>query len=360
MRTDGIDGAVAGGPVLPRPRPTRAATDEIDFRSFPAEKREVLMLRAAKKYYELDRTMAEIAGELALTRWQVARLLREAREQGLVRIEIVPRSRRDPELESRLQRRFKLSEAIVVTLESDGTEAAEAALMDAVAQAAGQLLAALTPRPPLLGVSWGRTMAAVAHWLPRGWNDGAEVVMLNGSMNLRAPPKRTNNIAELFAMAGNGRATLLPVPAVVGRAETRLVLEEDPVIASVLGRGLAAPVVCFGLGDIGPDSVLVQSGSIAAPELDRLRQAGAVGDILGRFVDAEGAVVDAALDARTIGLSLAALRRKPVSIGIAAGSSKRAIVSAAMRGGLVNVLVTDERNARTVLEDADGETPARA
>ena len=149
-------------------RTDRPAPDEVDLRNLSSEGREALMVQAAKAYYDLDRTMADIAKALGLTRWQVARLLKDAREQGVVRIEIVPRAQRRPELESRLQRAYGLREAIVVP--SSGEE--DGLLVDSVAQAAGQFLAALTPRPALVGVSWGRTMAAVAHWLPGRWNDG--------------------------------------------------------------------------------------------------------------------------------------------------------------------------------------------
>jgi deoxyribonucleoside regulator len=319
--------------------------NEVDLRSLSSEGRELLMLQAAKAYYDLDRTMGDIAKQLRMTRWQVARLLKEAREQGVVRIEIVPRTQRRPEIESRLQRAYGLREAIVVPATGDDDGLA----VDSVARAAGQFLAALTPRPSLVGVSWGRTMAAVAHWLPRRWNDGVEVVLLNGAMNTRATLTRTNNIAELFALAGNGRATLLPVPAIVGRPETRAVLEQDPVIETVLALGRAAPVVCFGLGTMTPDSVLVQSGYIAESEIVRLRKAGAVGDVLGRFIDAEGRIVDPVLDARTIGLEPEALRHKTVAVGVAVGRKKHAVVLAALKSRLVNVLVTDEQTALVAL-----------
>ncbi|MCQ8241835.1 sugar-binding transcriptional regulator [Rhizosaccharibacter radicis] len=330
----------------------RGEVDEIDLRSLSAEAREGLMLQAAKNYYDLDHTMAEIAKLMGLTRWQVARLLKDAREQGVVRIEIVPHLQRRPDLESALQRRWSLRDAVVVRDAGDD----DALMTEAVARAAGQWLAALTPRPPLVGVSWGRTMAAVAHWLPRRWNDGVEVVLLNGAMNIRAAATRTNNVAELFALAGNGRATLLPVPAIVGRAETRAVLERDPVIAGVLAMGREAPLVCFGLGAMSAGSVLVESGYLDERDIARLTRAGAVGDVLGRFIDADGRPVDPSLDDRTIGLGHDALPDHPLAVGVAAGARKHAVVLAALRRKLLNVLVTDETTAAAMLEGrrADG------
>jgi len=319
---------------------------EVDFRTMPAETREQLMVQAAKAYYDLGRTMGDIATQLGMTRWQVGRLLKDAREQGVVRIEIVPRAMRLPELESRLQRQYGLREAIVVP--SSGDE--DMLALDSISQATGQYLAGLHPRPSLIGVSWGRTMASVAHWLPRNWNDGVEVVLLNGAMNIHAASTRTNNIAELFASAGNGRATLLPVPAIVGRPETRVVLEQDPVIDRVLSLGRAAPVICFGLGSMTADSVLVQSGAIGTSDIARLRRMGAVGDLLGRFIDQDGKIVDQELNDRTIGFEPTPVSAGRIAIGVAGGGAKHAVVIAALRAGLLSVLVTDEQTARAALE----------
>ncbi len=301
--------------------------------------REQLMVQAAKLYYDLDQTQADIADRLGVTRWQVGRLLREARDIGIVRIEIVPHAPRRPDLESALQRRLGLRDAIVVPGDQD-----------AVARAAAGYLAGLKPRPPLIGVSWGRTMATMAQALPPRWNDGAEIVMLNGSTTIRTASARANTVAERLAETAGGSATILPVPAIVGAAATRSVLEQDPVIGAILARAAAAPVACFGLGAID-GSVLVESGYLDQAALAALKRAGAVGDILGRFVDGDGAIVDAALDARTIGLAPTLLRDKPVVIGISAGPPKHAILRACVRAGYVNVVVTDEGSARHLLEE---------
>lgn len=320
---------------------------DVQFRGLSAEQRELLMIQVAKRYYELDMTMGDLAKELGLTRWQASRLLSDARESGIVRIEIVPRAPRSPELESRLQRRFGLKDAVVVP---QSPEEDDALLLDSVAQAAARLIAGLG-KVPLIGVSWGRTMSAVARRLPPFWNEGVEVVLLNGAMNIRSPSTRTNNTAELFARAANGMATLLPVPAILGHAATRLALEQDPTIAGVLALGRRAPVICFGMGAVAPDSVLVQSGFVSEAEQARLRAKGAVGDILSRYIDAQGAIVDPELDARTIGLDLRFCAEREFSIGVAAGRAKHAIALACLRAGYLNVLVTDEETALFLLDE---------
>jgi deoxyribonucleoside regulator len=326
---------------------SEAVDRDIQFRGLSTEQREFLMVQVAKRYYELDMTMGDLAKELGLTRWQASRLLTEARETGIVRIEIVPRAPRSPDIESRLQKRWGLREAVVVPRQGDGDDALQ---FDSVAKAAARLIATVG-KVPLIGVSWGRTMSAVAAHLPPLWNEGCEVVLLNGAMNIRTLATRTNNTAELFARAANGSATLLPVPAILGHAATRVALEQDPSIARVLELGRQAPVICFGMGAIVPDSVLVQSGFVTLEDQQRLVALGAVGDILSRYITADGAIADPTIDDRTIGLRLEDCRNRDYAIGVAAGRGKEAIALACLRAGYVNALVTDEQTALHLLDE---------
>ncbi len=250
--------------------------------------RDTLMVQAAKLFYGLDRTQTEIATELGLTRWQVSRLLIEARESGVVRIDIVPPSARNTDLELALQTRFGLREAVVV-VPSAGDDLAR----DSVAQAAAQYLAAIKPALQMIGVSWGRTMAAVAHWLPQGWANGVHVVQINGAVSLRLTPSRSHSVAEDFARKALGPATLMPVPAIVGNARTRAVLEEDRIVSDVQALADRRRTLCFSVGALSHASVHVTSGYLDTAAIDALAAKGAVGDILGRFVDADGQIVDA-------------------------------------------------------------------
>lgn len=310
------------------------------------EQREHLMVRVAKLYYDLEHTQGDIASELGLTRWQVGRLLTEAKELGVVRIEIMPRSLRRTDLESQLQQRYGLKDAIIVP-SGGGTDVA--LLTERVAQAAATYLAALNPKPALIGVSWGRTMSAVARFLPNNWNPGVHVVLVNGATHLHSTSTQLSSVAEEFARAGNGTATLLPVPAIVGKSSTREVLEDDPIIARVLKLAIETEIVCFGMGSINLQSVHLSNGYLNETDMDRLKDKGAVGDILGRFVDEDGRIIDNALNDRTIGMHLDHLKTKQLSIGIVAGKEKHQMAAAALKAGYVSVIITDEVTAQYVL-----------
>lgn len=312
------------------------------------EQRDHLMVQVAKLYYDLDRTQSDIAKELGLTRWQVGRLLTEAKESGIVKIEITPRAGRRTSLEVELQRYFGVREAIVVPT---GDIETPSLIIDSVAQAAAAHLVSLNPKPALMGVSWGRTMAAVARALPKDWCPGLHVVLVNGSTALTTTTSRNSAVAEEFAQSAGGSATLLPVPAIMGSRTTRDALERDPIIERVLRLAEEAPVVCFGLGGLTHQSVLLGSGYLDENDIGRLRALNSVGDIMGRFVDQQGRITDRQLDERTIGLRLHALAKKERVIGVAAGEDKHMITAACLRAGYITDLVTDDGTARRILEE---------
>jgi deoxyribonucleoside regulator len=306
---------------------------------------DVLSVRAAELYYEENKTQDEIGTLLGLTRWKVGRLLGRARELGIVRIEIVhPRARRLP-LERELRERFGLRDAIVVPTPNDGT-----GLTERVAEAAAHYLRALRPVPRSLGVSWGRTLDEIAIQLPDGWASGVDVVQINGgvSLNRRAGSAATTAVA--IARSGGGEATLLPSPAILERRETRLAIEADRTIAGVLELAATASAYLFSAGAADGTSVLVDSGYLSHGDVEELVRRGAVGDVVGRYIDANGNIVDPELDDRTVGLSLDQLRAASLSIAVIAGAAKHDVARAVVGSSLCTVLVTDENTARAVLD----------
>ena len=311
------------------------------------------MLRVAELYYEQQLTQEQIGQRLVLTRWKVGRLLVEARETGMVRIEIVhPRARRHRE-EARLVEAFGLDDAVVVPVQSDDVLRDPTQLRRQVARSAAAFLCDLTPRPQVLGVSWGRTLDDLAQAVPPGWTTGVEVVQVNGAVTRSRRVSSGVDVATELARQGRGTVSLLPAPAIVERATTRKALESDPAIRGVLDAARSADVLVFSLGALSSDSVLVEAGYLTRGDVDRLRASGAVGDVLGRFVDADGVEVDLALRDRTVGISLDDIRRAGTVVAVASGPEKAGVARAAVATGLCSVLVTDSEVAGILLADTE-------
>jgi DNA-binding transcriptional regulator LsrR (DeoR family) len=108
-----------------------------------------------------------------------------------------------------------------------------------------------------------------------------------------------------------------------------------------------------GIGSLEPSPLLRQTGNaLTQDEQDQLRSAGAVGDVCLRFFDADGSAVRTSLDQRVMSITPADLRQVPRRVGVAGGASKYRAIRAALRGGWVNILVTDLDTARTLAEEA--------
>jgi deoxyribonucleoside regulator len=303
---------------------------------------DLLLVRAAELYYEANKTQDEIGALLSVTRWKVGRLLAQAREDGIVKIEIVHPKARRTGLERELIGRFGLADAVVVP-------AAESDAAELVAVSAADYLAALRPVPRTLGVSWGRTLDAVARALGDGWATGVNVVQVNGGVSLTRGGGSAAETAIMIAEKARGRAMLLPSPAILERRETRLAIESDRTVAGVLADAASASAYLFSAGVAGGDSILVDSGYLTRGDVADLVRKGAVGDVLGRYIDAYGAVVDRTLDDRTVGIGLDRLRAAKQSIAVIAGEAKHRVAHAVVSSGLCTIIVTDEATALAVL-----------
>ncbi|SDS46468.1 sugar-binding transcriptional regulator [Microterricola viridarii] len=309
---------------------------------------ELLSIRAAELYYEENKTQDEIGSILRLTRWKVGRLLAQAKANGFIRIEIVhPRARRLP-IERRLREKLGLTDAIVV---SSAGVSGDDELQSRTAQAAADYLTSLRPIPRTLGLSWGRTLHDVSIHLKQGWAPGVNVVQINGGVSLNKRAGTAATTAVTIASKAGGQATLLPSPAILERIETKRAIEADRSVAAVLEMAATASAYLFSAGAADQNSVHVDSGYITADNVTELVRKGAVGDVIGRYIDSNGNIVDPALDDRTVGLRLDDLRRSALSIAVIAGPSKHAVAGAVVSSGLCTVLVTDEDTANALLGD---------
>lgn len=308
-----------------------------------------LLLYVAQCYYEQRRTQEDIGSELHLTRWKVGRLLEEARGVGLVQVRIVHPQARRTDLEVAMRSQFGLRECVVVPgLENGDTDG------EHIATAAANYLKANSSWITSLGVSWGNTLQQIAAVLPAGWTSGIEVIQVNGGVSRSVHPTKAANIVTSIAHSGNGRATLLPVPAIVERIETRDALYTEGFVEDVLSRARTAEALLFSLGALGPTSVLVESGAVTPAELAQLESAGACGDILAHYITATGEIAYDDIDRRTVGLSLDDVKNANCAIAVASGAHKVPVVNGALTSGLCSVLITDEPTASAVLEQRHG------
>jgi DNA-binding transcriptional regulator LsrR (DeoR family) len=142
----------------------------------------------------------------------------------------------------------------------------------------------------------------------------------------------------------------LYAPANVESERMRDQLLRQPAIAETLRVAAGASIALVGIGGTDDACTMVRSGSFSVEEIRRLRAAGAVGDVLGNYVDVDGRRLESAETSRLVSLSLGELQAIPSVVVVVSESEKPVAILGVLRTGTVDVVVLDEGNARSVLK----------
>jgi DNA-binding transcriptional regulator LsrR (DeoR family) len=303
-----------------------------------------MLTRVARMYHEEGLPQREIALRLSLSQSRVSRLLRRAVQVGIVRTVVVPPPEVHVALEDALRSRYGLLDAVVVdddTLPALG--GATAAYLDATVAAGDRIGIA----------SWSATLMATAEAMSSPVAARAEeVTQLVGGVGNPVVQFRATGLTARLAELTGAKAVPLPAPGLLRSAVLRDALVLDPSVAGVMAGWDRLTLALVGIGGLAPSALLEQSGNaICASELEDLRARGAVGDICFRFFDADGDAVSSPLDARVLGIAAERLRAIGRRIGVAGGAQKYPAVRAALRGGWINVLITDAASAHRLAEE---------
>lgn len=317
---------------------------------FGGPSRLVLAATVARRYFMDRATKLEIADELQISRFRVARLIDEAIEQGLVRIEISYPGIIDVELSSRLQAAFGLRHAIVVDTPDDDEES----LRDHLGQAGADLLTEIVEPSDVLGLAWARSVRAVAGHLKR--LPPIPVVQLTGALFRSAsehatPDDSSIDVVRQVAGVSGGRAYLFFAPFLVDDATAASSLRRQPDVARALAAISTVTKAVVGIGAWEPGQSTLYDAS-ADGERRALAEQGVCADVGGVFLTADGALVHTSLNDRMIGIEVEGMRAIPEVIGIPYGTGKATAVLAAVRSGAVDSLVTHSALAHALLERA--------
>ncbi len=303
-----------------------------------------LLARIAHRWYVEGRTQGEIGGEFGLSRPKVQRLLERARASGVVEIHIEPPPGVDLDLEAQLIDVFGLTDAIISSRRPD-MESQRAG----VARSAARHLERRLHDGSVVAVSHGRDIGEVPRYFrPAAPIDCVFASAMGGSPSVDAPTNPSEICRALAARCG-GRAEILYAPAYVESSEIRDRLLEQEAVAHALQVAADADVALVGIGGTDDGCTMVRSGSLSLAEIAELRTQGAVGDVIGNYVDVDGSVIQAPHDSRLVGLSIDDLRRIGSVVAVASGDEKPRAILGALRAGVIDVLIVDEANARDVV-----------
>jgi DNA-binding transcriptional regulator LsrR (DeoR family) len=305
------------------------------------------MVRAATMYYDQGATMELIARRLGTSRSTVSRLLKRARETGLVEINIHLPGSETVGVARRLAARFGVQAHIVPVQRG----AAESEVLDQVSRAAGRLLPSLLEPGQTVGVAWGVTTAAVARNTPPHPIPGLTLVQLNGSTTVASSGlDYAGDILSRLAAAFDASVLAFPVPAFFDYKETRQAMWRERSVRRVLTAQAGAALALFSVGAPGGEvrSHVYVGGYLDTADRASLERDGVVGDVCTVFLRADGTFGGIELNARASGPTPALLAAIPRRVCVVAGRHKAVATLAALRAGVVTDLVVDEPTAGAI------------
>lgn len=307
-----------------------------------------LLVQVASWYYEENLDQETIAQRVGRSRSMVSRLLQEAREQGLVDIRVRYPLKTDSEIAQRLCDTFALDQAWVLA----DPPADYNLLLRRLGELGARCLQQYLHDGIRIGLGWGTAIYEVVQAIPAVALRDALVVQIIGAVGYGNPIVDGPELARWLAQKLNGSYRFLHAPLIVENETIAQALLQERSIAETLALGKQAEVMLVGIGAVEPElSSLHRAGYLSREELLALEQAGAVGDLLARQLDAQGRPLDIPLHRRVVGLeNLEILRSVPVVMAIAGGVAKAQAIAAALRGGYVKVLIADTAAASTILK----------
>lgn len=302
------------------------------------------LVQVANLYYKENLSQREIADKLGVSRSLIALYLQKAREQQIVRIEIINPQDSAAGLALELRRRTNLEQVIVVPHGHMTQELTRRS----IAAAAAQYLETQLQDGDVLGLGWGRTTTRVVELLAPTKPRDVDVVPLQGESSYTSSYTQINQLVLQTAQQFSGRPHFLLAPMIVGSQTLRDLLLQDTAILPITHKWDRLTIALFGIGMLPPAPGMVVY--IGEEHLPVVRDLGAIGDVCAHYFDAEGKFLDSDLETRMIVASVEQLRRARCRLAVATGVEKTAAVVGAIRTGLLSTLVVDAQLAQAIIE----------
>ncbi|EAY4772684.1 sugar-binding transcriptional regulator [Salmonella enterica] len=305
-----------------------------------------LLTEIAVAYYCDEITQEEIANKFGLSRIKVGHLLKRAKEEGIVEINVRYHPVFSTQLEKQLKERFPVSRALIALDHHDEEEQRRQ-----VASLVSAYLNNVLKDNVVVAVGQGRNVASVAE--SSGVIQGRDCRFICGIGGTHRPGDVINadHISRLLAKKFGGSSESLYAPAYVENIQLKELLLHNGTIKETFDRARKADIALVGIGDMNEESYMVKLGWFTPHEInDASLNQGVIGDIAGYdFFNARGEHVNTVMDNRVIGLSVEELRQIPCVIAIASENTKAMAIMGALRTGAIDIIATSARNIRTIL-----------
>jgi DNA-binding transcriptional regulator LsrR (DeoR family) len=307
--------------------------------------RDRLLYKIAKAYYDHDENQKDIAVRFGLSRVKVCRLLKQAKEEGIVSIRIRESKEPTADLELELANHYGIKEVIVAQSISSNPED----VSNAVGNAAALYCRRAIQGHEIIGLSWGTSLFAFVKAVDPFPMPDVKIVQILGGMGDAEAVFHGAELARRMADKLGARSRILQAPGIVSSPEIRTALLADPQIEETLKYARRADIAFIGIGTPDEEGLLSKSSAMSPSELKAVSKAGGVGDVILNFFDRNGHLVPSPIDDRLVGLTIDELKKIPRVVGVASGLHKVDALRGALLGKYISVLIVDEYVAAALM-----------
>lgn len=300
-----------------------------------------------RRFYVQGASKLEIAGEFGISRFKVARILDQARDSGLIRVEFELPVPLEPTLSDDVARAYGIRRALVLERADGG----EVELRKRIGAMTAELLTEVVTEDDVLGLVWARTVNAMTDSL-RGLARCPLVQLCGVSSRIDAREHSADRSVETVrqvASISGGEPFPIFGPLVLPDHRTARTLRRQPGIAEAFERfsKITKAVVSIGAWRSGQSTVYSVLGQ---QQREALAQQGAVAEVAARLFDAEGNELAGDPGHHVLAISVPELKRVPEVIALGGGEGKADAIAAVLRSGMVNTLITDAPAAKRLID----------
>jgi DNA-binding transcriptional regulator LsrR (DeoR family) len=306
-------------------------------------------IKAARLYYYQNRNTKEIAIEMNVSRSTISRLLKFAREEGLVNISIKDLAEEPRLMEKKIIDQFQIKRVHVVQVPEI---AGEAEWLNRVAQYTARYLNTVFDSNMILGIAWGTTLTAVSKYLIKKTTQNSHIVQLNGAGNtLSMGNEYAGEIIMKFAENYQARAHMFPLPTFFDYAETKQALWQEKSIQRILKIQDQADILLYSIGAVnaGIPSHVYSGGYLNEANFRELDDLDIAGDIATVFFRSNGSYKGIPFNQRASGPDLSFFQNK-YGICVVSGLAKVSGLFSALKGGFIKELIVDEPTAQHLIK----------
>ena len=299
-------------------------------------------VKVAWKYYNEGLTQTEIATALNLSRMKVIKYLEIAKKNHIIQFKIDLEQVSDKDLQTKLIEEFGLDDVYIVPSANDHS-------LDNVTIAAANYIEDRITSDTMINIGYGETVSRTLGRLKISTKYKVTFVSLSGGVKFYMPTA-IDQASDYYTTNPNYNHYILPSPLMVSAAALAENLVNEQSIKDILEMIPYSNFTVIGVGALNQQATLVKEGLLSIREMEILKSHGAVGDLLSQFYDINGDVLDLSLHNRLVSTEIQLLKSLHNVVAVACGVEKKEAIIGALKGGYIDILITDENVARSLLE----------